>query len=99
MINKGSLLKFNINIQCENKTMDELDFICVFFTTPNSKVEIDKVNMIRKDENNYIAVVDTSKLPPGSIKVKTSVFIEDSDCPDGKRTEITTQETDVTFKE
>lgn len=51
--------------------------------------------MIRVDENNYIAVIDSNKIGRGSIKMRITVNIPDADIPDGIRTEIYTEDLNI----
>lgn len=51
--------------------------------------------MVRVDENNYIAIIDTSLLGKGEIKSVLTAYVPDSDMPDGKRTEVISQQTGI----
>ena len=51
--------------------------------------------MIRVDENNYIAVIDSTKIGRGIIKMKLTVEIPDGDIPGGLRKEVYTHDTGI----
>ena len=68
--------------------------LCRFWTWRDS-VTIPKEEMIRLDADNYIAVIDSTKIGRGTIKVQTTVQISDTDCPGGIRTEIYTEDTGI----
>ena len=54
--------------------------------------------MIRIDEDNYVAVIDSSLIGRGEIRVQTTVLIPDTDCDGGIRTEIYTEQTGIKIR-
>lgn len=90
----GTIYKLNIHIEGLPSTMDDVDFRCKFYTFRN-ELTVYKKEMIRIDENNYMAVVDSSLLGRGKIKVQTTIHVPDTDIPGGIRTEIYTEYTDI----
>ncbi len=95
----GTILKINVHIEricC--LTMDDFDFECDFFVYPNKKFTLKKSEMVRKNEDNYMAVVDTSVVGEGEIKVRATALLPDDDCPDGFRKELAECSTGITVK-
>ena len=74
----GTTYKLNINIEGLPGTMDDVDFRCKFWTY-RKELTMDKKDMIRINENNYMAVIDSSLLGRGTIKVQTTVLVPDTD--------------------
>ena len=93
----GTTYKLNIHIEGLPSTMDDVEFHCRFWTYRGS-VTIKKEKMVRIDEDNYMAVIDSSRIGRGTIKVQTTVLVPDSDCDGGIRTEIYTEETGIRIK-
>lgn len=91
----GTVYKLNVSIELpDNLTMDDVDFSCRFYCWKDS-VEVKKDQMIRLDENNYIAVVDSNLIGRGEIINQVTVNIPDNDIEDGFRTEIYTDKTGI----
>ena len=90
VIYHGATLKLNVSIQpIDGVTMDDYDFK-IEISTPFSPAtaSIEKSKMIRIDEGNYRALIDTKMLGLGSVGVKVIAEIPDGDFPDQIRTEI-----------
>jgi len=98
-MNTGTDLKLNIHINpLSGFTMDDYDFECLFFTTSLIKsAKIKKEDMIRIDEQNYIAILCTKRVGPGRLRFRLRAFIPDSDViiHDGKREEVVEITTDI----
>ena len=85
----GTEVKLNINIEpIGGAVMDDYDFSCEFYCLPNASIRLNKDQLIRTDENNYLAVIDTMPLGVGELKCKVTAYIPDADCNDGIRTEV-----------
>ena len=85
----GSEIKLNIGLEPIGElSMDDYSFECEFFCYSNRRVALTKGEMIRKDKDSYIAVLDSKTLGTGSLKCKITAHILDADCPDGLRTEV-----------
>lgn len=85
----GSEFKLNVSIEpISDFTMDDYDFKCEFWCYSNRKVTIEKKDMSRQDENNYIARLDSRLLGSGELKCMVTAYIPDSDFDDGYRTEV-----------
>ena len=85
----GVELKINVHVEpIEGVSMSEYDFTCTFFTYKNKAVVIPKNKMSKIDNDNYIAVVDTSKTGAGCLKMKFEADIPDDEVEDGFRKEV-----------
>ena len=92
----GTEIKVNVSIDpMDDLTMDSYDFDCEFYCSSNRKIVLRKMELIRFDDSNYIAVIDTKALSLGSLKCKITAYIPDSDCDDGLRTEIIVLDTGI----
>lgn len=92
----GTIFKLNVSISGLGAlTMDDVDFECDFYVYSNKRQSVKKEQMIRIDENNYIAIVYSDKLGVGSIKNATTIRIPDGDIPDGIRVEVANEITTV----
>ncbi len=96
MSNVGTELKINVHVEpIDGFHMSDYDFTCRFYIYANRYVELGKSEMIRVDDDNYIACIDSGKLSAGLIMLRITAQIPDSDFPDGIRTEIETVSTGV----
>lgn len=85
---RGTQKKINIHIESINElTMDDYDFTIKVYTRLPDAIVVTKDEMIRLDAENYAALVDTSGLHAGELKVEVTTIIPDADFPDGFRTE------------
>lgn len=85
----GSEFKLNVGLEpIGDYTMDNYDFECEFYCYTSRKVTLSKAGMIRQDENNYLAVLDSRSLGTGVLKCKITAHIPDADCEDMLRTEV-----------
>ena len=53
--------------------------------------------MVKADDDNYVALVDSSKLGTGTIRCRVTAHIPDADFDDGIRTEIEEVNTGITI--
>lgn len=91
MSSLGTEFKINVHVEpIDGLHMSDYDFTCRFYIYTNRNVEISKSEMIRVDDDNYIACIDSSKLGVGTIMMRITAQIPDADFPDGLRTEIET---------
>lgn len=87
----GSQFKINVYLEpIGNVHLEDCDFTCTFFTSHNKFIKVYKSDMIRADKDNFIALVDSSKLGVGTIKMTMEVDVIDSDFKSGVRKEIKT---------
>jgi hypothetical protein len=95
----GSQLKINVNVEPIGDThLDNCNFKCTFFINPKKNIELQKSQLIRVDADNYIALIDSSQLGVGTIRMTIEVDIPDSDFPNGVRKEIDTICTGITIQ-
>lgn len=94
MTDLGTIYKINIHIEGLPTNMDDVDFTARFYCFRDF-IELRKDDLIRVDENNYIAVVDSAKIGRGTIKMKITVNVPDGYIDDGVRTEIYTENTGI----
>lgn len=91
MANVGTDYNLNVHIDpIQGLTMDDMDFSCLFFTSSEVKsVKLKKEDMVRIDENNYLAVVCSDKTGPGKLNLKITAYIPDiNGIHNGKRKEV-----------
>lgn len=94
----GTEFKINVHVEpIDGLHMDDYDFSCRFYVYTNRVVRIEKKDMIRVDQDNYIACVDSSKLGIGAVMMRITAFIPDVDFPDRLRTEVETVSTGITI--
>lgn len=93
---KGTIIKVVISIKLPSElTMDDVDFSCKFYVYINNVQTIDKKDMKRVDENNYIAYVDTGVIGNGEIMIETTAYLPDQDYEGGIRKEIDRMNTEI----
>lgn len=95
----GTELKINVNVKpIGNTHLSGCDFICTFFVNSNKTVVKKKEDMIKMDDDNYIALINSEDLGAGTIKMTIKVLVPDSAFEDNYRTEIETVSTGITIK-
>lgn len=96
--NQGTELKMNVHIDpMDGVSMEMYDFECMFYIYPNRACKVSKADMIRLDADNYVAMVDTTRMGSGKIMLRITAYVPDADFPDGLRTEVVTIDTGVTI--
>lgn len=96
----GTELKFNINVEpIGDVWLSDCDFRCTFFVFNHKTVVVNKEDMMMIDDSNFLAIVDSSRLGPGRVKVKIELDIPDADCEDGFRKEVEVVCTDETIRQ
>lgn len=109
----GTELKINVNVEpIGNVHLADCDFECLFYikgqvptasgvasTKRGTKsVLVRKEEMLRVDDDNYVALVDSSLLGVGNVMMTIKVYVPDTDFDDGFRTEVDSVWTGVTIK-
>lgn len=96
----GTELKLNVNAELGNNLhLADVDFFAVFYVIGQERtLKVKKKNMVRVDDDNYIAVVDSSKIGTGEYWMQLTVYLSDADCIDGERTEVVDVPTGVKVK-
>lgn len=94
-VHLGTQIKLNIHIDpISSLTMDDYEFEAEFFCG-STRLKALKNEMIKVDSDNYIALVDTSKLGAGKLRCKVTARIPDTDFSDGLRTEVVDLDTGI----
>lgn len=95
----GTQLKINVNVEpIGDIHLSNCDFKCTFFINPKKTIEQKKSGLIKVDDDNYIALIDSSLLGTGTIRMTIEVDIPDTDFPSGYRKEIDTVCTGITIQ-
>ena len=85
-----SEVEVNIHLYpIDGYTMDEYDFTCEIFCSSMRKQILHKSDLRRVDENNYVAIVDTSKIGVGKVKIRVSARVPNDNFDDGYRDIVT----------
>lgn len=94
----GTDIKINVHLdRLDGYRMSDIDFTCDFFIYTNRKITVKKEEMVKVDDDNYIACFESTKLGVGKIMCRVTACIPDADFEDGLRTEIETVDTNVTI--
>lgn len=75
--------------------MEDMEFVCEFYTRIDAPLVVDKANMIKVDADGYIACVDTAGMSPGVLRNRITVEVPDRDFADDYRREITDVSTGI----
>lgn len=95
----GTELKINVNVKpIGNIHLSNCDFTCTFFVSSAKTVVKNKSDMIKVDDDNYIALINSEDLGVGTIKMTIKVLVPDQAFEDNYRTEIETVTTGITIK-
>lgn len=94
----GTELKINLSIgQLGDVHMSDIDFTAQFYVYANHVQEVRKADMLKVDDDNYLALLDSSKMGTGKLKVKVTAFVPDTDFKDRLRTEVVCADTGITL--
>lgn len=94
----GTEFKINIHIdEIDGYTMNDMDFECLFYVFPNRSILLYKKDMIKADDDNYVACIDSSKIGQGAVMVKVTAYVSDADFKSGFRKEVDTVYTGITI--
>jgi hypothetical protein len=80
--------QFVINVTMEpmdNLHMADVDFKAKFYVYQNKSLELDKSEMVKVDDDNYLAFVDSAKVGKGQIKYRLFVYVPDENWEGGQR--------------
>lgn len=99
-MNLGADVKINVQMEpLGDLHLADVNFECTFFCLHQLKqVTLKKEEMVKVDEDNYIAAFNSQKVGAGQISMAIKVYIPDSDFPSGERLEFITVETDAVVK-
>lgn len=94
----GTELKINVHLnRLDGYKMSDIDFACDFYVYTNRRITVKKDAMVKVDDDNYVACVDSTKLGIGKVMCRVTAYIPDADFEDGLRKEVETVETNVTI--
>lgn len=92
----GTYLKINVHIdEIDGLKMCDMDFNCDFYVHSGRTQSIPKKDMLKADDENYVALVDSSKIGKGLVRCKVTAYIPDGDFQDGFRKEVGAVSTDI----
>ena len=92
----GTEFKIQVSIDpVDSIPMSGMEFTCMFYTSMDKPYIVEKSQMIKVDDSNYIALVDTAEMNAGSLRNRITVDIPDSDFSDGYRKEIKDVDTGI----
>lgn len=85
----GTEYKINIKMEPLGEVhLTDCDFNARFYVGPTLYQVITKDDMIYVDDDNYLALVDSSQTGKGNLMARLTVEIPDADFGDGRRTEV-----------
>lgn len=92
----GTYLKINVHIdELDGIKMSDMDFTCDFFVHTGRFQTISKEDMLKADDENYVALVDSAQIGKGIVRCKVTAYVPDGDFVDGVRKEVCTVSTDI----
>lgn len=92
----GTEIKINVHIDpLGSLRMADYDFECKFYVFPKKSVIISKDNMVKVDEDNYLAIVDTTDLGIGKLHMTLTAHIPDEDFNNEIRREVACVDTGI----
>lgn len=83
---RGTELKFKVAVTATGFSMAEDDFE-IEVKSGRSSIGMAKEDLIEKS-GEYFAVIDTSELPAGTLKLVATAHVPDTDADDGIRNEV-----------
>lgn len=85
----GSEVPFNIYIEpIDGVSAKDYDFNVSVYTSPKRAIEVQKSDLIKVDDDNYIVLVNTALIGTGKIVFRIEALVPDMRFPDGDRREI-----------
>lgn len=92
----GTELKINVNIEpLGHLHMSGYEFECKFFIYPKKNVIVKKEDMVKVDDDNYLALIDTTGLGVGKLHMTLTALIPDVDFNGKTRREIACVDTGI----
>ena len=92
----GTEIKINIHIDpLGSLHMADYGFECKFYVFPKKSVIILKDDMVKVDEDNYLAIVDTTGLGIGALHLTLTAQIPDKDFDNTLRREVACIDTGI----
>lgn len=93
----GTELKLSVSIDpIQGLKMADYDFVVDLYTSTAKVVSQPKAQLIKIDDNTFVARVDTKQLGTGRVRCKITAFIPDGDFEgDKRRTEVCIVDTGI----
>ena len=92
----GTEIKMNVHIDpLGNLHMSDYNFECKFYIFAKKAIIINKADMVKIDDDNYIALVDTTDLGIGKLHLTLTAQIPDADFGNVFRREIACVDTGI----
>lgn len=96
----GTVVKLNISIRpIGTVSFSQMDFTGNFFTHEDRVLTMTKDQFIKVDDDNYVAIIDTSKIGGGNIMCRLEVKVPDTEMANNERLEIVTFKTGIRIHE
>lgn len=87
----GTDLKINVNVKpIGDISLSQCDFTCTFFISSSKSVILSKSQLVKIDNDNYLALFNSEELGVGTIKMTIEIKVPDPLFDKGYRTEIET---------
>lgn len=99
----GTELKLNIHIEpIDGLSMEGYDFEVEVYCNPKKVAPASKkgtllTNLVYRDADNYIALIDTNIIGVGKMMCRVTAYIKDNDFADNLRTEVVVMDTGITI--
>lgn len=87
----GTILKIGVTADIGNELhLSDVDFVCTFYSDMaiRKSVVVAKEDMVKVDDDNYFAIVNTEIVGVGNYYCRLEVDIPDSDIESGIRKEV-----------
>jgi hypothetical protein len=85
----GTQLKLNIHIDpLGTLHASDYDFECKFFVFQKKSITVTKEEMVKVDDDNYLAIVDTTTLGIGNLHITITANVPDDDFEGRLRKEV-----------
>lgn len=82
----GTQFVINVNMTpMDGVHMADVEFKAKFYVCKNKVLELDKADMVKVDEDNYLAFVDSAKVGKGQIMYRLFVTVPDENWEGGYR--------------
>lgn len=95
----GTEYKIKIGMQPMGEIhLADCEFFAVFYVNSAKSQRVEKADMIKVDDDNYIALVDSTLTGAGELKARVTVDLPDADFDDGARTEVVVVNTGITIE-
>lgn len=92
----GTEIKLNIHVDpLGSLHMADYNFECKFYIFPKKFITINKADMVKIDDDNYMCIVDTTELGIGDLHLTLIAQIPDSDFENTLRREVVCVDTGI----